>query len=142
MNKSMYLSCVQTAREVCTYELSRYRRNSRDREARNYFQSGEFERWFTCSPKTVRVIAAKLALGAIYDYVLSLPVRPASELPHHVLKTLITTLPPIRCRRCGFLIENPSSGHQKYCSTCSEILNHERQQHRKNGGRDESGRVD
>lgn len=130
MNKSMYLSCVQTAREVCTYELSRYRRNPRDREVRNYFQSGEFARWFSCSPKTVRMIASKLPPGAIYDYVLSLPVRSAKELPQHVLKTLITTLPRISCKRCGFLIENPSSGHQKYCSTCSEILNHERQQRR------------
>ena len=129
-NKNMYLSCVETAREVCAYELTRYRYNPRDGEARSYFQSSEFERWFTCNPRTVRMIASKLPPGAIYDYVLSLPVRSAKELPQHVLKTHITTLPPIRCKRCGFLIENPSSGHQKYCSTCSEILNHERRQRR------------
>lgn len=51
MNKNMYLSCVETAREVCTYELSRYRRNPRDGEARSYFSSEEFTRWFTCSPR-------------------------------------------------------------------------------------------
>ena len=63
MNKNMYDSCVQTAREVCTYELSRYRRNPRDQEVRNYFRSGEFERWFTCSPRTVRMIASKFPPG-------------------------------------------------------------------------------
>lgn len=93
MNQNMYLSCVETAREVCAYELTRYRYNPRDGEARSYFQSSEFERWFTCNPRTVRMMASKLPPGAIYDYVLSLPVR-------------------------------------KYCSTCSEILNHERQQRR------------
>lgn len=142
MNKSMYARCADTARAVCHYELTRYRMNPKDWEANSYFRSVEFERWFTCKPRTVRAIAAKLPSSAIYDYVLSLPVRSAKELSHHVLKCLITTLPPIRCKRCGFLIENPSSGHQKYCSTCSEILNRERQRHRKNGGHYESGRMD
>lgn len=133
MNQNMYLSCVETAREVCAYELTRYRYNPRDGEARSYFQSSEFERWFTCNPRTVRMIASKLALNAIYDYVLSLPVRPEDELPQHTLKTHITSLPPIRCKRCGFLIEHPNPG-QRYCLNCRQIIDKERRKGRDGNG--------
>lgn len=133
MNKNTYDSCVDTARMVCEYECARYRLNPRDSEAKAYFRSAEFERWFICSPQAVRAKAAKLPLGAIFDYVSSLPVRPEDELPQHTLKTHITSLPPIRCKRCGFLIEHPNPG-QRYCLNCRQITDKERRKGRDGNG--------
>lgn len=133
MNKNMYACCVDTARAVCHYELTRYKMNPKNREAKAYFRSVEFERWFTCKPSSVLAKASKLSLGAIYDYVLSLPVRPEDELPQHTLKTHITSLPPIRCKRCGCLIEHPDPG-QRYCLNCRQIIDKERRKGRDGNG--------
>lgn len=139
MNKSMYARCADTARAVCHYELTRYRMNPKDWEANSYFRSVEFERWFTCKPRTVRAIAAKLPSSAIYDYVQSLPVRTEKELPQHTLKTHVTSLPPIRCKRCGFLIEHPNTRQQRYCLHCRQIIDRERHDKKRHKGRDGNG---